>query len=95
MEFAPDGSQGSSRSCALQRLFYNRPGPALDDAVIQAWHSTLEFELRPGEHFATKAEARARVSAWIHEHHHTCRNSALSMTSPADYERVLAAGQAA
>ena len=30
------------------------PGSALGNAVIEPWHSTLEFELRSGEHFATK-----------------------------------------
>jgi putative transposase len=30
-----------------------RPGSALDNAVIESWHSTLEFELRRAEHFAT------------------------------------------
>ena len=25
-----------------------RPGSALDNAVIESWHSTLEFELRYG-----------------------------------------------
>ena len=33
-----------------------RPGSALDNAVIESWHSTLEFELRSRERFATKAE---------------------------------------
>jgi Transposase and inactivated derivatives len=28
-----------------------RPGSALDNAVIESWHSTLEFELRSLEHF--------------------------------------------
>ena len=28
-----------------------RPGSALDNAVIESWHSTLEFELRSVEHF--------------------------------------------
>ena len=32
-----------------------RPGSALDNAVIESWHSTLEFELRSVEQFATKA----------------------------------------
>ena len=40
-----------------------RPGSALDNAVIESWHSTLEFGLRSLEHFTTKAGARARVSA--------------------------------
>ncbi len=30
--------------------------------MIELWHSTLEFELRRLEHFATKAAARARVA---------------------------------
>ena len=34
-----------------------RPGSALDNAVIESWHSTLEFELRALERFATKAQA--------------------------------------
>jgi hypothetical protein len=46
----------------------------LDNAVIEAWHSTLEFELRSLEHFATRARARAAVAAWI-EDYNTARSS--------------------
>ena len=64
---------------ACQRLgacqSMGRPGSALDNAVIESWHSTLEFELRSVEQFATKAAARARVSAWIHEYNHIRRHS--------------------
>src|SRR4051794_25699814 len=35
-----------------------RVGSALDNAVIESWHSTLEFELRRLEHFATRVQAR-------------------------------------
>jgi len=38
-----------------------RPGSALDNAVIEAFHSTLTFELRAVEEFPTKAAARQRV----------------------------------
>jgi putative transposase len=72
-----------------------RPGSALDNAVIESWHSTLEFELRRLEHFATKTAARARVAAWIEDYNHHRRHSALSMKSPVGYERALAAGKAA
>jgi putative transposase len=71
------------------------PGSALDNAVIESWHSTLEFELRSLEHFATRAAARARVSAWIQDYNHHRRHSALQMMSPADYEKTLQAGEAA
>jgi putative transposase len=72
-----------------------RPGSALDNAVIESWHSTLEFELRSVEHFATKAAARARVAAWIDDYNRHRRHSALRMMSPVDYELALAAGEAA
>ena len=72
-----------------------RPGSALDNAVIESWHSTLEFELRSVETFTTKAQARARVAAWIDDYNRHRRHSALQMMSPVDYEHALAAGEAA
>jgi transposase InsO family protein len=72
-----------------------RPGSALDNAVIESWHSTLEFELRSVEHFTTRAAARARVSTWIEDYNQHRRHSALGMMSPIDYERGLQAGEAA
>ncbi len=68
-----------------------RAGSALDNAVIESWHSTVEFELRSLEHFATRAQARARVPAWIEEYNHDRRHSALGMISPIAYELALAA----
>ena len=72
-----------------------RPGSALDNAVIEAWHSTLEFELRRVGHFATKAAARAGVAAWIEDYNHHRRHSSLGRVSPVDYERALAGKDAA
>jgi putative transposase len=66
-----------------------RPGSALDNAVIESWHSTLEFELRAVEHFTTRAAARARVSAWIQDYNTRRRHSALGMMTPAGYEQAL------
>jgi len=63
-----------------------RPGSALDNSVIEAWHSTLEFELRSLEQFPTTAAARARVAAWIDEYNRTPRHSSIGMISPIDYE---------
>ena len=66
-----------------------RPGSALDNAVIESWHSTLEFELRSLEKFATRAQARAAVAAWIEDYNTVRRHSALGMRSPAAYEQSL------
>jgi putative transposase len=81
---------------ACQRLSVcqsmGRPGSALDNAVIESWHSTLEFELRSVEHFATKAHARARVPAWIEEYNTVRRHSACGMMSPVAWELARGAG---
>jgi putative transposase len=91
------GSEYTARSfqAACQRLgvtqSMGRPGSALDNAVIESWHSTLEFELRSVEHFATKAAARAKAAAWIEDYNTSRRHSACQMMSPVDYEKTLAA----
>jgi putative transposase len=73
------------------RQSMGRPGSALDNAVIESWHSTVEFELRMLEHFTTKIQAHTRVAAWIEEYNHDRRHSALGMRSPINYELTLQA----
>ena len=81
------------------RQSMGRVGSALDNAVIEAWHSTLEFELRALECFASRAAARARVAAWIDEYNHDRKHTACRthrrMRSPIDYELDLHAAAAA
>jgi transposase InsO family protein len=84
---------------ACQRLSISqsmgRPGSALDNAVIEAWHSTMEFELRRLEHFATRVQARARAAAWIEEYNTIRRHSACGMLPPVAWELACGAGQEA
>jgi putative transposase len=68
------------------RQSMGRAGSALDNAVIESWHSTLEFELRSLQRFATRAEARIAVAAWIDDYNRHRRHSALQMKSPIDFE---------
>jgi transposase InsO family protein len=76
------GSEYSARAFqgACQRLgiaqSMGRPGSALDNAVIESWHSTLEFELRRAQHFTTKTAARAKVAAWIEDYNTRRRHTA-------------------
>jgi putative transposase len=95
-------SGGASRLLHPARLFrqactrlgirqsMGRPGSALDNAVIESWHSTVEFELRRIEQFATRAAARARVAAWIEDYNHSRRHSACGMMSPVAWELAAA-----
>ena len=77
------------------RQSMGRPGSALDNAAIESWHSTLEFELRSLEHFTTRAAARARIAQWIDEYNTIRRHSAIGMIPPAAWEASQDRGQAA
>jgi putative transposase len=76
------------------RQSMGRPGSALDNAVIESWHSTLAFELRAREHFATRAQARTRVAAWIEEYNTVRRHWAIAMMSPVGFELAQARNEA-
>jgi putative transposase len=77
------------------RQSMGRPGSALDNAVIESFHSTLEFELRSVEDFATRSRARTRVAAWIDEYNTIRRHSSIGMISPAAFEASHDPGRAA
>jgi hypothetical protein len=64
-------------------------------AEFDEWHSTLTFELRSLETFATKAAARARVPAWIDDDNRHRRHCACGMLSPIDDELSQTRTQAA
>jgi transposase InsO family protein len=68
-----------------------RPGSALDNAMIESWHSTVEFELRSRVRFATRAQARAAIAAWIEDYNTARRHSACGMMPPVAWELAAAA----
>ena len=68
-----------------------RPGSALDNAVIESWHSTWSSSCGPAD-FATRAAARAAVAAWIEDYNHHRRHSALGMRQPGGL-RAVAGGK--
>jgi putative transposase len=76
--------EACGRMGVLQSM--GRPGSALDNAVIESWHSTLEFELRSTEHFHTRAEAQVAVAAFIDDYNLDRRHSSIGMQSPISYE---------
>jgi putative transposase len=65
-----------------------RTGSALDNAVAESLHSTVEFELLREAHFITRAEARHAVAAFLEEYNHHRRHSTIGMVAPVDYERA-------
>lgn len=65
------------------------PGSALDNAVTSRGTPPWSSNCGSLEHFATRAQARARVAAWIDEYNRDRRHSALQMRSPIGYELAL------
>ena len=68
-----------------------RPGSALDNAVIESWHSTLESGAPRSRALRHQESGRAKVAAWIEDYNTCRRHSACQMMPPVTYEKTLAA----
>jgi transposase InsO family protein len=77
-----------ARVCARARIIQSmgRTGSALDNAVAESFHSTLQFELRSRQRLATRAEARRAVAAWLAGYNTDRLHSTNGMICPVDYE---------
>jgi Integrase core domain len=63
-------------------------GQALDNAVCEVFHSTLEFELLATDAlFATRAQARQAVAGYLDYCNHQRRHSTCGMLAPAAHLR--------
>ncbi|MGS2644562.1 integrase core domain-containing protein [Streptosporangium sp. LJ11] len=68
-----------------------RVGSALDNAAAEAFNSTIKVEYIHRHRFATRHEARLKISTWIVDFYNLRRrHSACDGMSPIDYERFMA-----
>lgn len=68
-----------------------RVGSALDNAVSEAFNSTIKVEYIHRHHFRSREEARTTISNWIIGFYNPRRrHSACDGMSPDDYERFIA-----
>lgn len=67
-------------------------GDSYDNALAEAVWSGFKREAVDGEHFATKAEARAATFAWVTWYNATRLHSSLGQRPPIEYEQLLASG---
>jgi transposase InsO family protein len=81
-ETLPDGLPVLQACCADRTLLARSAGDVVGCGGMH-WH------------FATRAQARTRVAAWIGDYNRQRRHFALGMSSLVDYEQALAAGEAA
>ena len=69
----------------------SRKGNCWDNAVAEAFYSTLEFELIEGADWQTRAQARRAIFRYIEGWYNRERlHSSLGYLSPVEYERRLA-----
>ena len=72
-----------------------RTGSALDNAVCEAFHSTLEFELLATDApFAARAQARRAVAGYLDYYNHERRHTTCGMLAPAVYEQQPSSARA-
>lgn len=73
-----------------------RVGSALDNAAAEAFNSTIKVEYIHRQRFATRTEARIKISTWIVDFYNVRRrHSACDGMSPIDYERFMAEARGA
>jgi transposase InsO family protein len=63
-----------------------RTGSALDNAVAESFHSTIEFEVLSRTRFATREQARRVMATWLGEYDTIRLHSTNGMIAPVDYE---------
>jgi putative transposase len=81
---------------AKVRQSMGRTGSGLDNATAESFNSTLEFELLAGAgRFATRAQARTAVAAFIDEYNNHRRHSTAGRLPPAVYEARVRTERAA
>jgi putative transposase len=69
-------------------------GDAYDNAMCESFFGTLEAELLMRESFATRAQARRAIFAWIEGRYNTRRlHSSLGYQSPLEFEQQYANNQ--
>ncbi|OHV65327.1 hypothetical protein BCD48_04360 [Pseudofrankia sp. BMG5.36] len=88
---ATDFADTCQKSGVTQSM--GRTGSALDNAVIESWHSTLEFELLARAQFTTRAQAKTAVADYIDWYNTKRRHSTCGGLSPAAYEHQTRPGQ--
>lgn len=66
----------------------SRTGSCLDNAVAESFFATLKVELVHRLNFATRADARRAIFAWVHRYNHRRRHSTIGMIPPAVYEHL-------
>lgn len=64
-------------------------GDSYDNAMAEAFFSSLKRELVDDERFATKAAARAAVFRWLVWYNESRLHSALNYQPPVEYEKTL------
>lgn len=82
-------SQAFAKACAAQGIqrSMGAVGSSTDNAVAEAWFSSLKRELPYGTRWATNERARLDVFGWIAFYNNSRLHSTLGYISPAAYEK--------
>ena len=72
------------------RPVHGTVGDSYDNAMAESFFSGFKREVIDGERFATRAEARKAIFAWLNWYNQTRLHSSIGNCPPAEYEQQLA-----
>ena len=64
-------------------------GDSYDNAMAESFFAGFKREAIDGEHYATRADARAAIFAWLNWYNQTRLHSSIGNCPPAEYEQHL------
>jgi transposase InsO family protein len=89
-EYTSQAFEGACRRLGVLQSM-GRVGSALDNAAAESFNSTIKVEYIHRHRFATRAEARLKISTWIVDFYNLRRrHSTCDGMSPIDYEHLMA-----
>jgi transposase InsO family protein len=64
-------------------------GDSYDNAMAESFFSGFKREVIDGEHYTTRADARAEIFTWLNWYNQTRLHSSIGYCPPAEYEQQL------
>jgi transposase InsO family protein len=86
-----DTADAFTKACRSFRITQSMGtvGDSYDNAMAESFFSGFKREVVDGEHFATRAEARVEIFAWLNWYNTIRLHSSLDFCSPIEYEEHL------
>lgn len=87
-QYTADAFRAACRSLRITQSM-GTVGDSYDNAMAESFFSGFKREAIDGEHFATRADARREIFAWLNWYNQTRLHSSIGDRPPIEYEQHL------